>query len=137
MQTTMVIPSYWAREGSLGTKPTDAVYDHPTPLDEEGTLSRTIESLGVLNDRDFEMVVIAAANAEDAETKSEEKVAHIIASTSCPVSVRLFSHSHLRRTHQVLETHGAERFASLLSLRGSQNLLGNGIKTWSAARAWA
>ena len=122
MKTTMVIPSYWAREGSLGTKTTDAVYDHPTPLDEEGTLKRAIESLGILNDSDFDLVVIAVANAEDAETKVEEKVAHIISSTPCPVPVRLFSHSHLRRSHKVLEADGVEGFSSLLALRGYSNI---------------
>jgi len=54
MKTTMVIPSYWAREAALGTKKTDAVYDHPTPLDEEGTLARALRSLDILEDKDFE-----------------------------------------------------------------------------------
>ncbi|MCP4668628.1 MAG: hypothetical protein GY849_19980 [Deltaproteobacteria bacterium] len=122
MKTTMVIPSYWAREGGLGTKETDAVYDHPTPLDEEGTLKRALESLGILEDKDFDLVVIAVANAEDAEAKVEEKVAHIVSSTPCPVPVRLFSHAHLRRSHKVLEADGFEDIASLLSLRGYSNI---------------
>ncbi len=81
MKTTMVIPSYWAREAALGTKQTDAVYDHPTPLDEEGTLARALGSLGILADKDFELVVIAAANAEDVEERMES----IAQSTGQPV----------------------------------------------------
>jgi hypothetical protein len=36
----MVIPSYWARESEIGWKEGDTIYDHPTPLDNEGTLLR-------------------------------------------------------------------------------------------------
>jgi len=40
MKVTMVIPSYWARESGVGWKEGDAIYDHPSPLDSEGTLLR-------------------------------------------------------------------------------------------------
>ena len=66
MKTTMMIPSYWAREAGLGARKTDAVYDHPTPVDHDGTLRKALESIKVLNDTDFNLVVIAAANAEAA-----------------------------------------------------------------------
>jgi len=80
MKTTMVIPSYWTRESTEGVKDTDAVYDHPTPIEQEGTLGRALESLGLLEEKDFELVVIAAANAEDIQARVEEKVSHIISS---------------------------------------------------------
>ena len=64
MKTTMVIPSYWCRKHALGMRETDAIYDHPTPLDSEGTLGRTLASLNVLRDNDFEVEVIAVANRE-------------------------------------------------------------------------
>jgi hypothetical protein len=118
----MVIPSYWAREAALGTKQTDAVYDHPTPLDEEGTLARALGSLGILADKDFELVVIAAANAEDVEERMEEKVSDIISSVPADVPVHLFSHSHLRRIHEALPELGGEDFVELLQLRGYSNI---------------
>ena len=122
MKTTMVIPSYWAREAALGTKKTDAVYDHPTPLDEEGTLARALRSLDILEDKDFELVVIAAANAEDVEERVEEKVSHIISSAPSDVPVYLFSHSHLRRIHEAMHEMGGEDFVDLLQLRGYSNI---------------
>lgn len=61
----MVIPSYWTRESSIGWKEGDLVYDHPTPLDMEGTLHRAIESIGILNDKDFQLVIIAAPTSRD------------------------------------------------------------------------
>ena len=41
--TWIAVPTYWT---FLSTEPAVAltVFDHPTPLDEEGTLARTLES---------------------------------------------------------------------------------------------
>ena len=50
MQATMVIPSYWGRERSVGWQEGDAIYDHPTPPDDEGTLQKALESTAVLID---------------------------------------------------------------------------------------
>ncbi len=122
MKTTMVIPSYWAREGDVGARETDAVYDHPTPLNEEGTLRRALESLSVLEDKDFDLVVIAVANAEDVQQRAEEKVTSIISSITSDVPIRLFSHSHLGRIHNLMGETGGEAFLELLSLRGYSNV---------------
>ncbi|MEX2720497.1 MAG: hypothetical protein Q6362_003640 [Candidatus Wukongarchaeota archaeon] len=78
MKVTMVIPSYWARESKVGWKEGDAIYDHPTPLNSEGTLLRVINSIKVLNDKDFQLVIIVAPTSEDIETQVEKKVANII-----------------------------------------------------------
>ncbi len=102
MKTTMVIPSYWSRKQALEVRETDAVYDHPTPLDSEGTLRRTLDSLNVLRDKDCEVVVIAVANSEDIEDKVEHKVATIIASVDTDVKIHLFSHSHLQGVQKVM-----------------------------------
>jgi len=122
MKTTMVIPSYWARESALGTRETDAVYDHPTPLDEEGVIKRALESLSILKDKDFELVVIAVANAEDIEKRVEEKVSSIISSTSSDVAEHLFSHSHLNRLNKTMQESGGKNFVELLKLRGYANI---------------
>jgi hypothetical protein len=61
LKVTMVIPSYWSRDSSIGWKEDDSVYDHPTPLNTDGTLTRTITSIDVLKDKEFRLVIIAAA----------------------------------------------------------------------------
>ena len=48
MRKVVVIPTYWSREKDEGWQEGDAVYDHPTPLDDEGTLRRTLESMKLL-----------------------------------------------------------------------------------------
>lgn len=122
MKTTMVIPSYWARERAEGQRAGDAVYDHPVPIDEEGTLGRAIESIGILEEKDFELVIIAVANAKDIEAKVEEKVSRIISATPSHVKTHIFSHSHLKRIQKVLAESSGEKFADLLSLEGYSNI---------------
>jgi hypothetical protein len=120
----MVIPSYWARESKDGQRAGDAVYDHPTPLDEDGTLLRALQSLDVLEDKDFQVVVIAAATAGDIEDRVEEKVAGIIekASKTADVDIKLFAPSHPGEIHNLLQSKDMDEYVPLLQLRGYSNI---------------
>ena len=120
----MVIPSYWARESKDGWRAGDAVYDHPTPLDEHGTLHRALQSLDVLEDKDFQVVVIAVATARDIEDRVEEKVAGIIdeVSGTADVDIKLFALSHLEEIHSLLQSRGMDEYVPLLQLRGYSNI---------------
>lgn len=124
MKVTMVIPSYWARESEVGWKEGDTIYDHPTPLDSEGTLLRAVRSIEKLEDKDFQLVVIAVATAEDIGTQVEKKVAGIIksASATAEVEVLLFEHSHLKQIHELLIREGKKEYIDLLQLRGYSNV---------------
>ena len=120
----MLIPSYWARESKDGGRVGDAVYDHPTPLDESGTLLRVLQSLDILEDKDFQVVVIAAATAVDIEERVEEKVAGIIkkASRTADVDIKLFAKSHQGEIHDLLQSRGMDEYVPLLQLRGYSNI---------------
>lgn len=124
MKVTMVIPSYWARERGVGWKDGDAIYDHPTPLDSEGTLLRAIQSIEILNDKDFQLVIIAVATAEDIEKQVEKKVANIIKSASATtgVEILLFGSSNLKQVHELLISDGKKEDIDLLKLRGYSNV---------------
>ena len=124
MKVCMVIPSYWARESKDGWIAGDAVYDHPTSLDEDGTLLRALQSLDVLEDRDFQVVVIAAVTAGDIEYRVKEKVAGIIekASETVDVDIKLFDRSHLGEIHDLLQSRGMDEYVPLLQLRGYSNI---------------
>jgi|Deesub1362B_J571_1020462.scaffolds.fasta_scaffold00543_4 hypothetical protein len=122
MRVTMVIPSYWARESGIGWKEGDAIYDHPTPLDKEGTLLRAMQSMDILEDKDFQLVILAVATAKDIEKRVEEKVANIIKSSGTEIEVLLFGNSHLERIHNLLHSKGKEEYIDLLQLRGYSNV---------------
>ncbi|MBW2039840.1 MAG: hypothetical protein JRI46_09625 [Deltaproteobacteria bacterium] len=123
MRVTMVIPTYWARENEAGWKEGDAIYDHPTPLDKEGTLFRAMQSMDVLEDKDFQLVIIAIATAGDIEKRVEEKVARIIQSAGTRgIETLLFGPSHLGQIHDLLHSKGKEEYGGLLQLRGYSNV---------------
>ena len=122
LKVTMVIPSYWSRESKVGWKEGDAVYDHPTLLDGENTLSRTLQSIDILEDKNFQLVVIAVATAEDIAKQVEDKVLNIIKSISLGVDVFLFGSTHLGQIHSILISKGKKSYASLLSLKGYANI---------------
>ena len=122
----MVIPSYWARESETGHKDGDAIYDHPTPLDSEGTLFRAMQSIEMLEDKDFQLVIIAVGTAEDIEPEVENRVAGIIKSANPGVEVMLFGHSHLTQIRDLLRrdnrVKNTEEYINLLQLRGYSNI---------------
>ncbi len=49
MRTYMVIPTYWTGPNNEWEEG-DKVFDHPTPISEEGTIRRTLDSLHILED---------------------------------------------------------------------------------------
>jgi len=118
----MTIPSYWGRKRGEGWKKGDVIYDHPTPLDEEGTLRRAIESTSILNNQDFQLVIIGAATADEISNEVEAKITSIMKETSVDVEVLFFSHSHLSKVHDYLKKNKKEVFAQILSLKGYSNI---------------
>jgi hypothetical protein len=122
MSTFMVIPSYWARKSKSGWQQGDAIYDHPTPLDQDGTLGRMLKSLHSLDDHDFSLVVLACATAQEIEEEVQEKVASLVREADPPVPTHVISHSHLRALHQVLVAAGRDELVEVLSLTGYSNI---------------
>lgn len=120
MKVTMAIPSYWGRESGVGWKEGDAIYDHPAPLDKEGTLLRALRSVTILKDKDFQLVIIAVPTSQVIETQVEDKVASIIKSASATIGaeVLLFGPSHLKQIHDLLIGDGKKGYMNLLQLRG-------------------
>ena len=124
MKVTMVIPSYWGRESSIGWQEGDAIYDHPIPLDHEGTLLRAIESIKILQDKDFQLAIIAVPTTKDIDREVEEKVATIIKSASSEVGVEvmLFGPSHLNKIRDIFIKNGKDEYCDILELRGYSNI---------------
>jgi len=118
MKVTMVIPSYWGRKKEKKRKPSDTIYDHPTPLNEEGTLGRLLESLSVLTNREFRVVVLAVSTAKDIQDEVEQKVTNIVKENSTALDVLIFSYSHLSKIHRFLTKKKKADLIPLLQLEG-------------------
>lgn len=114
----MVIPSYWRRKKEEGPRKTDAVYDHPAPLDEEGTLGRVLDSLSILGNKNFSLVVVGVGVAPDIQREVESKVSSIIKEANLEVESFFFSYTHLDHIHRYLKEQGKEDFIPSLQLKG-------------------
>lgn len=78
LETAIVVPTYWTRAGGRPL-PGDAVYDHPTPVDQWGTLGRLLESLCILDVETFHVLVLVAVTAPEVESAAIDRVAAIVA----------------------------------------------------------
>lgn len=118
----MVIPTYWSRTSAVGWQPGDAIYDHPTPIDQEGTLARALESLHALQDKDFSLVVLACSTTPDLEAHVEARVREIVKAQDPPVETYVISHSHLGDMHSALKRAEADALTNVVSLTGYSNI---------------
>ncbi len=71
-QEVIVIPTYWSREKGE-YRAGDLVFDHPIPIDEEGTLSRCLKSLNKLKG-DFILMLIVVPTHPDIQKDLEKKI---------------------------------------------------------------
>ncbi len=78
MKVSMVIPTYWGRPKNVGRLPGDAIFDHPTPLDEDGTLGRTLRSLEIFKNKDFDLHIIVVPTSREIYSEAYEKVKRIV-----------------------------------------------------------
>lgn len=125
MRATIVIPSYWSRSSAQSFDPNDAVYDHPTPVDLPGTLERALESINVLENRDFNVVVLACACAEDLEVQVEDRVVSMVSRFKRYYPVTVVSHGFEAEIQaRLAEEQGAGRDVdpAMVSLRGYSNI---------------
>jgi len=122
MQLTMVIPSYWGRKKEEKRRETDTIYDHPTPLDGEGTLGRLLESLSLLKNKNFRVVILGVSTAEGIQEKVEKKVTSIAKEKAKDVEALIFSYSHLSKIHQFMTKENRSDLIPLLQLNGYSNV---------------
>lgn len=119
---TLVIPSYWGRRSGTPFNPEDAVYDHPTPVDSEGTLARALESIRLLRYPDFRVVVLGAATHPDLEAEVEKRLEAIVSPFRKYYPLALFTHSQERELRRRVEAGPKGGLAGMISLRGYSNI---------------
>ena len=110
---TMVIPSYWGRAGEEVTADEKIVFDHPTPLDEEGTLERLLESMeGLQGVSGAKIVIIAVSNHPKITGEVLEKINRIITPFKSRYDIECLHLHNLEKIRAGL----AQRGVSTLSL---------------------
>ena len=82
------------------------MFDHPTPLDKEGTLKRTLESIKILNERDFKLVILVCPTTDEIEEEVMVKVRGIIKEASVSVETYIYGPQDLRDSLEILKEAG-------------------------------
>ncbi len=59
---TIAIPSYWGPAAGSSDSDAAIIFDHPTPLNQEGTLARFLDSLDLIRSEEFKVVILSVAN---------------------------------------------------------------------------
>lgn len=121
MKTIMVIPTYWGRDSETGWQMGDAIYDHPTPIDQEGTLARTLESLKIIKNKDFELIILIAVTNPELIEKAYQQTKEIIKKTCPPVKTYLIGDNQLQAAKNIYKQK-SDLNTNLLSLRGYSNI---------------
>ena len=98
---TMVIPTYWGPPEDKDIEE-EKVFDHPTPLDQEGTLERVLESLKVLERSDFSVVLIVASTSSKIEKEVVSKVKEISRPFREKYELKLLHHKNLKSLREKL-----------------------------------
>ena len=98
---TMVIPTYWGPPEDKDIEE-EKVFDHPTPLDQEGTLERVLESLKVLERSDFSIVLIVSSTSSKIEKEVVSKVKEISRPFREKYELKLLHHKNLKSLREKL-----------------------------------
>jgi len=120
MQLSLVFPMFWGRVKKKIYKRNDQFYDHPTALDDVGTIPPLFESMKILDDGEFDVIAVAGANAPS-QAKAVERAAGKLLrkhAQKAGVKLHLFSYSHLDRLHKYLHKLGKDELLETISLVG-------------------
>ena len=116
MRICLAIPTFWTHPGGVGEE--EVIYDHPTPLDVDGTLSRCLDSLRKLAAVNTTIVVVVAAAADSLQAAVEQRVRDLVMDLPPSQAPLLFSYTHLKKLHSFCKQQGHGEFLDLLSLTG-------------------
>ena len=120
MQLSLVFPMFWGRKKQEIYKKNDQFYDHPTALDDVGTIPPLFKSMKILADRDFDVIVVAGANAPSKARVVERAAGKLLSkhAKKAKVKLHLFSYSNLERLHQYLHQIGRDDLRETIALVG-------------------
>jgi len=122
MRKVVLIPTYWSR-AKREWKEGDAVYDHPTPIDEEGTLARTLESMKILTQKDFKLVLLICPTTPEVADEAERRVVQMVKDVNLQAETYIFTISDLAKISNIMYELDTERKTMpLLDMAGYANV---------------
>ena len=117
----ITVPTYWFSGKQRNYQIGDVFYDHPTPIDQEGTLARLLESLERLKG-DFIVVVITSVIESTLEKEAEKKVEAIIRPFKSKYPIMQFGSEDLKMLKNRLKSLGILECVECINIRGYGNV---------------
>ncbi|AZR73803.1 hypothetical protein BBF96_10645 [Anoxybacter fermentans] len=121
-KVTIVVPTYWTWPTNVNGRKVESIFDHPTPLDMDGTLARTLESFKKLSYPNFDVVVISAATNKQIRAEVEKKVKEIIDRFKNDFDIIQFSYTQLDRLKERLWDLGYDKILDEINLENYNNI---------------
>ena len=122
MRKVVLIPTYWSR-AKREWKEGDAVYDHPTPIDEDGTLARTLESMKKLSVKDFKLVLLICPTTPEVADAAEKRVVQMVKDVGVQAETYIFTIGDLARVSEIMfKTDKERKTERLLNMAGYANV---------------
>ncbi|MCK4353413.1 hypothetical protein KAW65_08420 [candidate division WOR-3 bacterium] len=130
LKATIVIPTYWTAEEFIPSA-NNPIYDHPTPLNSEGTLGRLLDSMKILKEKDFDVMIISVPTSQEigkvgaySNTPAliKKKVDAIIEPFKKLYNIHHFSYPDLLPIHKKLKELGKKEYIPYFSLDGYSNI---------------
>jgi hypothetical protein len=115
-RTAIVIPSYWGRSYGL-RRPGDSIEDHPTPINQSGTMERILRSLQALPDKPKLVLLLISSAAPDVATGAAWQV-DTIRDRYPDLPIALWNPMHVQILHGRLRTLGHADWAPWFDARG-------------------
>jgi len=116
MPIWVVIPTYWGRSGR-------ALYDHPTPLQEQSTLPRLLDSLvAQINAPDFNVLVLIAAVTQQENNIARKRVIQILAPFQDRLKLSLADGSTAEWIRGSSPMKSLSKISSSISMQGYGNI---------------
>lgn len=125
MNLAVVIPTYWTSiDASIQNETSDAVYDHPTPLESKSTLPRLLDNLQRLNlpQGSATVAIVVAATHKALEEKAKERTRAVLEAYKDDFNVTQFSASTLNEI-----TSEEKDLGRVLKLYGYSNIRNIGL----------
>lgn len=120
MKVTVVVPTYWTKSTGKSTDRFYNIYDHPTPIEDEGTVGRCLDSLRAV-EGDFDVVLLGSASEPYLQPKVEERLADI-SSQYEDLDITVFSYGQLSSLHKRMEQLDMDELIDKVSLDGYGNI---------------
>jgi hypothetical protein len=115
-RTAIVIPTYWGRSFGL-RRPGDSIEDHPTPVNQSGTMSRLLRSLQTLKEKPRLVLILISSSAPDVATSAAWQV-DTVRDEYPDLPIALWLPTHVQILHGRLRSLGQSDWVSWFAARG-------------------